>query len=190
MIIKTSADLSGVHPRALPKVSAYVADESHLVSLSADISQSATPNASAAPATPVAPGVALAPAALTPEQQDKIQKALIKFASSNFGHLRAYVPEAGKGIDVLELVFASKYAADALRDPARTSIAGPLVKTARAMSELVDLVKPFVPALDDNPYVEAATVIIKFGDSIYQVHADVTAIVAAAPSISTPLAPQ
>lgn len=190
MLITTSADLSAVHPRVLPEVSAYVGDDSHLVSISTDIPHGAAPGAGPPPATQVAPGVSFAPASLTPEQQEKVQAALIKFASSNFGHLRTYVPEAGTGIDILEVIFASKYAVDAMRDPKRSSIAGPLIKTARAMSELVDLVKPFVPQLKDNPYLQAAAVIIKVGDSLYQVQADVTSIIATAPKTPAPAAPQ
>ena len=174
MLIKTSANLSATLPESAARLNAYVADKSHSISVSADI---AGPTASAA-GTEVAPGAGLTPLpqaqALTPRQNKKVEKALMKFAASQFGHLKAYVPGSAPYIDGAELLFASRTAFNAITDPQRTSMTEPLLKTGRAMAELIDVVKPYLPALNNNPYVDVASVLIKVGDSVYTLHADLT----------------
>ena len=54
-----------------------------------------------------------------------------------------------------------------------------MIKTARALVELVDVAALAVPALKQVPYLDAVGVVIKVGDSTVQMWTDVSKAVGA-----------
>jgi hypothetical protein len=109
-------------------------------------------------------------------QRRHFNNSLIGFAGKNLGLVKKYFPEATGPVDGVELVFSSHAAINAFTDPDRKSYVKPMIKSSRALVELVDVVKLAVPALQNNPYVEVAGVIVKVGDSVYSLYDDMQKI--------------
>jgi hypothetical protein len=111
---------------------------------------------------------------LTAEQRLAIEKAAVTFGTSTLPILKNYVPQLTGPIDGIEVVFASKTAFDAWADPERTSVVKPLIKTTRALFEIVDVAQTAIPALKQVPYLDAVGVFVKVGDSVIQLWTDVS----------------
>ncbi len=118
---------------------------------------------------------------LTAEQRLAIEKAAMTFGTSTLPILKKYVPQVSGPIDGIEVVFASKAAFDAWADPERTSVVKPLIKTTRALFEIVDVAQIAVPALNQVPYLGAVGVFVKVGDSVIQLWTDVSKVVGSSP---------
>lgn len=113
---------------------------------------------------------------LTAEQRLAIEKATVTLASSTLPILKKYVPQITGPIDGIEVVLASKTAFDAWADPERTSVVKPVIKTTRALFEIVDVAQTVLPALKQVPYLDAVGIFVKVGDSVIQFWTDVSKI--------------
>lgn len=183
MLIRTS-HVTTVAPKAAPELAAYVADRNRSVSISADIGRGI--GAAAGETVKVMPGLALTalrpPAQPSSELDRQLQKSLLKLGKSAMSDLKRTVPGAKGPVEGIEFILSSYTAGKAFNAPGRKSIVEPLVGTAKAMSDLVDVIDLFVP-VKQNRYVHAATAVVKIGGMLYQIHADATADTpAAAPS--------
>jgi hypothetical protein len=121
---------------------------------------------------------------LTPEKRLALEKAAITFGSSTLPILKKYFPIISREIDGVEVVFASKIAFDAWADPERTNVVKPVIKTTRALFELLDVAQVVIPSINQVPYLGAVGVFVKVGDSVYQLWTEVTSIVGSPPKSS------
>lgn len=185
MIISTS-HVTTVAAKAAPELAAYVADRNRSVSVSADIGASI--GAAAGETTQLVPGLALTalrPPAQPPSGLDRqLQKSLLKLGKSVMADFKDTVPGAKGPVESIEFILSTCTAVKAFSAPGRKSIVGPLVGTAKAMADLVDVIDLFVP-VKRNSYVQAATTVVKIGGMLYQIHADIAVDTTARPAGGT-----
>lgn len=170
---------------------ASLADPDRSLFISTDIAHIAGP-AAVDTATPVS-GLALTamrpPADPHGELDQQLQKALTKLGKQALADIGKAVPGAKGPVEGLQACFATYDAIAAFGDPGRTSVVKPLVATAKAFAELVDVVDLFAPGFKANNYVQVATLLVKIGGTVYQVHADVVASETARPAYGLGLTP-
>lgn len=177
MHITTSVREAGTD--AAQQLRSYVGSDSHMLSVTGDIAADAalqsnqwvalTGGQSLHPIGDTSPG-------WNAKQQQHFNNSLIGFAGKNLGIVKKYFPETTGPIDGVEFVFASHAAIGAFADPERKSYVKPLIKSSRAIVELIDIAKLAIPGLQNNPYVEVAGVIVKVGDSMYSFYDDMQKI--------------
>jgi hypothetical protein len=119
--------------------------------------------------------VALSP----PEKQPDVTKSLLKVGETSLALLRKQFPEIpsiGLGLDAIEVVIAGKGVFDDWQDRQRTGMIKPTLATAKTLVELVDLLKPLCPALEQAaPQLATVGLLLKVGDSLYQLYLDLAA---------------
>jgi hypothetical protein len=79
----------------------------------------------------------------------------------------------GLSLDVLEVVIAGKEMFNDWQDHQKTGMIKPALATAETLIELVDLLKPLCPALEQAaPQLATVGFLLKVGDSMYQLYLD------------------
>lgn len=177
MIIKSSISIAKVNLKAIPKLKKFVSDDEHHISATGDIAKALGLGLDSS--VKILPGVTLSPLPVevnkfTAEQKLKIQDAVVTFGSATLPLLKKYHPALTGSADGIEFVFATKKAIDAFTDNEDKSFIKPTVKTVRALMELIDVLKPAFPQIQNIPYLETIGVIIKVGDSAWQIYSDVS----------------
>ena len=111
--------------------------------------------------------------ALTTAQRLALAKAVATAGTATLPIIKPYFPGTVLAIEGFEFVFSTTTAVQAWCDPERTSAVRPLLKTSRALVELFDLLKLAVPAFEYiSPQVQAITLFIKVGDTLFQFYTD------------------
>lgn len=178
-------------PKGGAELAAAIADPERSLFVSSDIAHIAGP-AAGQTATPL-PGLALTtmrPVADPDGELDRqLRKALTKLGKEALADIGKTVPGAKGPVEGIQACFATYEAIAAFGEPGGTSVVKPLVATAKALSELVDVVDLFAPGFKTNGYVQVATLMVKIGGTVYQVHADVVASETAKPAFGLGLTP-
>ena len=177
MLIQTSTKISKVNSKLVPAIGTFVISDDHHIALTGELSKAL--GLTAASAVKVAPDVTLTPITgddkkITAEQKLKIQDAVVTFGASVLPLLKKYHPEILGPADGIEFIFATKKAFDAFTDSENKSVIKPVIKTTRALMELIDIITPVFPQIKNIPYLETVGVIIKVGDSVWQIYSDVS----------------
>ena len=111
--------------------------------------------------------------ALSTEQSLALAKAAANAGTATLPIIKPYFPGTVPAIEGFEFVFSTTTAVHAWCDPKRASTVKPVIKTSRALVELFDLLKLAVPAFEQiSPHVQAITVFIKVGDTLFQFYTD------------------
>ena len=159
------------------KLGNFVADDKHHISFSTGPGDS-TGHPSIA-RFPVAPEVTLHAVspdskAWTAAQSLALAKAVATAGTATLPTIKTYYPTATPAIEGFEFVFHTIGSVHAWCDPKKTSVVKPVLKTSRAVVELFDLLKMASPALDKiSPHIQAISVVIKVGDTLYQLYTDI-----------------
>jgi hypothetical protein len=166
-------------------LSPFIADPTHQVAYSSDVGKGfrsiggitiqVTPNIILKTLPDLRlekPSDVLSAKGLDAAQHLKLEKAFVTLSNATLPIIKKYCPQISGPIDGIEFLLASKATLDAFADPERKTVLKPMIKVARTLSELVDIVKVAVPSLGKVPYLEAAGVIIKVGDTLIQFYID------------------
>ncbi|HEX6718025.1 MAG TPA: hypothetical protein VF088_12985 [Pyrinomonadaceae bacterium] len=159
-----------------PHLGEFVKSDEHHIAVSDDIGKSIELRPEAKVTVPSGQTLQAVPTTspkMTAEKRLAIEKAAMTFVSTNLPMIKKIYPQLGGPIEGVELVFASKIAFDAWTDPERKSMVKPVIKTARAFVEFVDVAAVAVPALKKVPYLEAVGVVLKVGDSAFAMWTDI-----------------
>jgi hypothetical protein len=176
-IVTSKVYVSKVRTEVESHLGEFVKSDEHHIAVSNDIGTSIELRPEAKVTVPSGQTLQAVPATspnMTAEKRLAIEKAAVTFVSSTLPMFKKYYPELGGSIDGIELIFASKVAFEAWADPERKSLIKPVIKTARALVELVDVAALAVPSLKQVPYLDAVGVVVKVGDSTVQMWTDVS----------------
>lgn len=180
-ITKAPIFIAPVRPTIAAKLGDFVADDKHHIALSGGLVRDALglPLLTQLTVEPEVTFKAVSPdiKLWAPAQRLALAKAFATAGTSTLPTIKTYFPTAAPAVEGFEFVFHSIGAVHAWSDPKQTSVLKPILKTSRAVVELFDLLKMAAPALDKaSPHVQAISVFVKVGDTLYQLYTDIKGI--------------
>jgi hypothetical protein len=172
-MIVNQATIAPVRRENVAALGSFIADTTHRVSISAGLTKGLGVEHAATISLPLGVELkALRGEGLTDSQRIAIEKGFVNLSNATLPQIKKHFPEISGPVEGIELILAGKAAFDAWSDPERKTIVKPMIKSTRALFELIDVIKPLVPALHQVPYLDAACAAIKVGDSVWQFYCD------------------
>lgn len=178
MKIQSTLRIAPLSAEPAAALAGFVEDSSHYLAVTADTP--APTKAASFAQVAVDQNLTLKALPSDHKQWSQAQKLAFAKAAASAGSaalplVRKYLPGiSGSAIDGFEFVFSTTQAIHSWSDPKRTSAVKPVLKSARAAFELFDLLKIAMPTLEKaGSYVEAVSVLVKIGDTVYQLYSDV-----------------
>ena len=178
MIIQQST-ISRVRDESAEKLRPFVEDGTHRIAVTSDMLEPSELTSVSSPTISgdgfTVTGVSISEKkGLTDAQKQAIEKAFVNVSNAALPQLKKYFPEITGPIEGIELILSTKTAFDSWADPENKTIVKPMLKTTRAVFELIDVVRIAIPRLDNVPYMNEVGVLIKVGDSVWQFYHDVS----------------